>query len=330
MAKRSPTATPLCLLQVLLRYSDESHPLSQQEMIDYLKEDYDISVERKTVSRAITTLRDFDYDIRTPDNGRGFYLLQRPFEDSEISMLIDSVLFATDIPPKQRRDLISRLERLASPSYHNPIDQVSSLPAYHPINKQLFYTRQVLNDAIRDKCKVSFHYCSFGVDKKLHRRREEPRVASPYQIVATNGRFYLICAYDGHDDYLHLRLDLILDIEALDEKARPIQEIHGLENGLDLPQHMVEHLYMFTGPAVKVSFRCPDSMAGAVLDWMGRQVTIMPEKETGWIRVTTSINPEAMLFWALQYGRHVEVLEPASLRETLADVTADMAARYAD
>ncbi len=41
-------------------------------------------------------------------------------------------------------------------------------------------------------------------------------------------------------------------------------------------------------------------------------------------------NENAMRYWALQYGPSVEVLEPASLRETIISDIHDMIKRYSD
>ncbi|WP_444433085.1 WYL domain-containing protein [Ruminococcus sp.] len=48
---------------------------------------------------------------------------------------------------------------------------------------------------------MSFTYNSYDIDKKLHPRRtsnNEVRnyIINPYQIVATNGRYYLVCNYE--------------------------------------------------------------------------------------------------------------------------------------
>jgi predicted DNA-binding transcriptional regulator YafY len=35
-----------------------------------------------------------------------------------------------------------------------------------------------------------------------------------------------------------------------------------------------------------------------------------------------------MIFWALQYGQHMDVLEPAGLREKVRDAVAEIAEKY--
>ena len=40
-----------------------------------------------------------------------------------------------------------------------------------------------------------------------------------------------------------------------DESVKPMKKVNGLKNGLDLPKHMAEHIYMYCSESVKVKFR---------------------------------------------------------------------------
>ena len=44
--------------------------------------------------------------------------------------------------------------------------------------------------------------------------------------------------------------------------------------------------------------------------------------------VLLTINESAMFYWALQYGPYVEVLEPESLRNKIAEAVAEMYQKY--
>ena len=79
---------------------------------------------------------------------------------------------------------------------------------------------------------------------------------------------------------------------------------------------MAEHIYMFSDRPIPVTFRAKHTVVDAVIDWFGRDVKFSnADEETVDARVT--VNEQAMLYWAMQYGDHVEVLEPIALRERI-------------
>ena len=52
---------------------------------------------------------------------------------------------------------------------------------------------------------MCFHYLEYHTDKKLHKRRNKngkvrEYIINPYQLVAKEGKYYLICNYDKYDD----------------------------------------------------------------------------------------------------------------------------------
>lgn len=152
-------------------------------------------------------------------------------------------------------------------------------------------------------------------------------LVNPYQMVATNGRYYLIANVERYDNVSHYRLDHIRDIEITDTPAKPQQKVQGLENGLDLPKHMAEHVYMFAGESQRVIMRTNPSMAGELIDWFGSGVTFSDETENSVIAHVTA-NLQAMRFWALQYAPYVTVLAPQSLVDMVKEDLEGAIAKY--
>jgi predicted DNA-binding transcriptional regulator YafY len=91
---------------------------------------------------------------------------------------------------------------------------------------------------------------------------------------------------------------------------------------------MTEHPYMMaSGESLQVKLRFNKSAIGHIFEWFGKDIQLMDDTEktfTTFIKV----NENAMLFWALQYGLHVEVLEPQSLREKILDAVVTMNDKY--
>ena len=207
----------MLILNILEQYSDAEHRLTQQEIIRLLKSNYDMECDRRSVKNNILYLNELLGDVIDMENG--YYLAEREFENAELRMLIDSVLFSKNLTQKQAKDLIEKLRAKGNRYFSTKVSHIKNLPdMQHADNKQLMYTLDTVNDAIAEKKKISFVYNSYGIDFKLHPRRETRYVVNPYQMVANIGKFYLIGNYDKYDDISHYRLDKMTEVEIIDER----------------------------------------------------------------------------------------------------------------
>ena len=315
----------MLILQILQKYTDENHSLTQQEIIKLLRQNYGMECDRRSVKNNIDSLKEIGYDISTEHGNR---LLTREFDDAELRILIDSVLFSKSISTRQAKGLIDKIRGLASYYFNAKVTHVSNLPELHrTLNKQAMYSLDTINDAISEKKKISFIYNDVGTDFKLYPRREREYVVNPYQIVANNGRFYLICNYDKYNNVAHYRIDRMTDVRILPDKIKPMKQVQGLEHGLNLPKHMAEHIYMFTGESVDVVMLAEKHLLTELVDWFGTDFRIMEDKDD-MLKIRVRVNPEAMRFWALQYGPYVEILQPTSLRNRLKEDIEKMSRKY--
>ena len=218
--------------------------------------------------------------------------------------------------------------KISSRYFNAKVSHVSNLPELHrTINKQAMYSLDIINDAISEKKKISFIYNDVGIDFKLHPRRDREYIVNPYQIVANNGRFYLICNYDKYDNIGHYRIDQMTDVRMLPDKIKPMKEVPEVAHGLDLPKHMAEHIYMFPGESVDVVMLAEKDILTELVDWFGTDFRIMEDKDN-MLKIRVRVNPKAMRFWALQYGPSVEILQPIILRNRLKEDIEKMSKKY--
>lgn len=173
------------ILGILRKYSDEEHPLSQKEIVDRLKQEYDMPADRKVVRRNLLNLMDCGYEIEYTEKKRmvpvrdattgkpvldeetgtlrleeneiwtDFYL-KRKFTDGELRLLIDSLLFSSHIPGKQCRDLIRKLEDLSSNYFRSRVQHISCESSGYSDNRQLFWNIEQLDEAISKKKRFLF------------------------------------------------------------------------------------------------------------------------------------------------------------------------------
>ena len=313
------------ILDILKEYSDEDHRLTQQEILRLLKLNYDVECNRRSVKSNVEALKAFGYEIDMED---GYCLLERDFEESELRMLIDSVLFSKNISQSVAQTLINRLKEQGNRYFRAKVPYIYSLPEMrYADNTQVMYNLDVLNTAIAEKKKVSFVYNSYGTDFKLHPKRKERYVVNPYQLVANNGWYYLVANYDKYNDVSHYRIDKITKIEIMHEKCKPTTMVKEMEKGFSLPRHMAEHIYMYSGDSIAIKLLVDKNIINELIDWFGKGFRILEQYDDA-MKIFVKCNEAAMRYWALQYGPYVEVLEPEHLRERVKEDVNSMAEKY--
>lgn len=137
----------------------------------------------------------------------------------------------------------------------------------------------------------------------------------------------MIGNYDKYDDISHYRLDLMTEVEIVDEKRKPMKKVKGLENGLNLGEHMREHIYMYGGKSIHVKFHAKKSCMTEYIDWLGTNFRIS-EEDDEYIVISVKCNENAAFLWALQYGSDLEVMEPVSLKKRVYEMICNMKERY--
>lgn len=348
-AKQPKKLMIINILDILRRYTDKEHRLSQKEIAEILKNEYQMKADRKAVKRNLMNLIDFGYDIEynetirmTPNAKTGeleesyilsdFYL-RREFDDSELRLLIDSLLFSRHIPYSQCKALVEKLEGLSNIYFRSRVKHIATLPNDKTDNKQIFLNIELLDEAISHNRKVVFKYAEYGTDKKMHPKKqadgtERQYVVSPYQMVAKEGKYYLICNYDPYNDISNYRLDHIRDLSILDEPAKPFETLQGA-NGqrLNLAEYMKEHLYMFSGEAVRVKFWITKRMIGEAVELFGKEIAFSDETADG-VAVTVHTNELSAEQFAKTYIPDVVLLEPQRLAERVRNCLKETVQRY--
>ena len=327
----------LYILNILRKYTDAGHTMTQQEIADKLLSDYGMQVNRATVKRNVADLIDAEYDIgfreitrtytdkktgETDENNiyTDLYYIHE-FEESELHMLMDGLLFSRSVPYTARKDLIEKLGGLCSSHFSRRMKHVHSMSTDAPENKQLFWNIEKLDKAITEGKQVEITYGNYGTDLKLHERTNadgsvKRQVLNPYQLVASEGRYYLICNKDNYDNVANYRIDRIMDLKILDTPSKPGGQVAGLENGLKLEKYMYQHVNMFSGEPEKVEFLIPRSFVSVVIDFFGSYVSFF---DTGDDTISCSIEVSrvAMRHWAEQFADVVRVVSPESLVEEI-------------
>lgn len=322
----SPSNKKLLLLyiyNILRECSDEEHPLKQQDISDRILSTYGMESERKAISANLLCLEDCGFDIITLPN-KGVYLGRREFEPSEISFLVDAVFSSKEINSRQAQQLAEKLfsgfsvHQRKRYRYVYKADQISRSD-----NRQIFYIIDTLTFAIEQKKRVSFEYASYTVDGKSGR----PAKVSPYFLVNSNGKYYLVCSRHRAWGLANYRIERMENIRILDEAAAPIEQVKGYTADFDITKYANENIYMFGGQSVYADILIKDeNVLAYIYDWFGRDVTV--RKNGDEISVTVHANEKALTYWLLQYGEIAEITSPESTRRKVTGMVAKLAQTY--
>ena len=326
----------LYVLEILKKYTDENHTLTQKEISDLLKKNYDITADRKSLKKYLDGLIDAGFDISYREIPRAMggdgeenvqftdFCMVREFTDAELKLLIDGILFSRNIPVSQRKDLIGKLEGLSSIYFKTGAKNILTVQGEEGAGKELFYNIEMIDEAISQNKRIDFNYLEYHTDKKLHKRITRNNkirrfTVSPYRIAATNNRYYVICNNDWFGNGLsHFRIDRITNIKIVDEPRRPASEIEGYDESFSLAKHMSEHVFMFSDKAERVKFRMKKTLLSELFDWFEPDMTFTDETED---EVTVSLlsSLQAMRLWATQFAREVTILSPEKLVTQIRD-----------
>lgn len=339
-------AAMLRILKILEDYTDYEHRISIQEIEELLVSKYEIELKRKAIKRNLEELCDMGYDIeyeisyRKGKNGeeeevKKDWYLQHTFDDSELRLIIETVLFSRYIPHAQKtgeNGLIKRLEGLSSQYFRKKVRHVNTITDISLDSADMLPTIEVLAEAIHNEKQVCFNYNFYDIDKKKHsykNTKKLPReyIISPYYIVSANNRYYLICNHKNNDELQNYRLDRMSNIAVVNERRRPITALKGLKAGLDLTKYMTERLYMFSGEVAPVRFRVKRMYVDDVIDWFGKDVHFS-EIGANEVTVRAKVNLNAMKIWAVQYGTNVRVLSPPRLVDEVKETLKQALSKY--
>ncbi|MBP5313671.1 MAG: WYL domain-containing protein [Eggerthellaceae bacterium] len=297
------------ILQILQKYSDFDHLLKQEDIASILHTEYGIDIERKAIGRNLSLLKEAGFDIKS--RHAGSYLDEREFTDSELRLLIDSVLSSKHITAKHSKDLIDKLSGLTSRYFRSHIKYVYSVNDWDKTeNQEFFYNIDMIDEAIEQKRQIVFDYNKYGEDKKLHKTRSHQ--VSPYLLVLHNQHYYLMSHHSEWNKLAYFRLDRITDIRITDTPIVPVNTLKGFENGIDYKVFSRSMPYMYSDEPKQVQFLASEEVIDQVIDWFGKDISVKKYNEDTF-KVTVTVSPNAMEHWALQYAGHVRVISPAGL-----------------
>lgn len=317
-------ASIIYVLKILEEYSDENHPLTQQQIIDLIKQKYDLEIERKSVANSLTLLEEIGYDIYRGDRS-GVYLITRLFDPSEVTFLIDAIYSSKVITASQAKELSKTLFSTLSKHDRKQYNYTyKSSEINRNINQDFFYNIDLLNEAINKNKKISFQYITHNSKgEEILRYNEYIYRVSPYFLINNFGKYYLLCHYYKWSDRAIFRIDHMRNIKILDDERENINNIEAYGPNFNISKYINDHIYIFGGKTINATVRFKNDWAVSnVIDWFGSNAFIY--SKDGKLYANIKCDDKAIFYWVLQYSTEVEIIYPHELRNkmiaTLKDV----------
>ena len=324
MLPNNKKLSALCILEVLKEESDALHPITQSEIIKKVFDFYGMELERKSISSTIDSLIDFGYDVVKTKNG--CYLAEREFEPSEISFLIDAVFSSKSIDSSNSKNLAKKLSKFLSKFERKKFNYICKADQIVRTNqKQIFYTIDVINEAIENNKQVEFNYNRFYINPNP--KKDMKYKINPYFMINNQGRYYLVCNLDKFNEIANYKLELISNIKILDSPIKPITKLNNCQNGVDMVKYANENIYMFHNKTVNATLKIEDEYAAEyVFEWFGTNARFYAKDGINYADVIS--NEQALIYWCLQYGENVELTAPTSTRKKLQNISQKICNRY--
>ncbi|MCM1253720.1 MAG: WYL domain-containing protein [Clostridium sp.] len=303
----------LYILKILSEQTDEEHCMSAQRLIEELAK-YDVKAERKSIYDDMNQLMDFGYDIiltKSRVNG-GYYLASREFELAELKLLVEVVQSSKFITLKKSRELIDKIEKLASKSEAKQLQrQVYVANRIKTANESIYYIVDDIHKAIQNNEQISFQYLEWNLEKQLVPRKEGKLYRiSPWALTCKDENYYLI-AHDKEEDKIkHFRVDKMGNIQILTGVKR---EGASLFERFDIADYANKTFGMFGGIEQSVTIQFQNHLIGVVMDRFGRDVSIR-QRDDGHFSVRVTVAVSGQFFgWLTGLGDGACLIAPADI-----------------
>lgn len=320
----------LYLIDIFRKKSDDEHPLTSNDIMKYLEEDYGISCERKTVYEYIKLLNEYGFDIVKSNSPRGYFMAPYVFELPELRLLIDAVQSADFISAKKTKALLQKLSMFASEYQYSRIEKQVYIDSRNKCsNENLFYIIDTLSFAIRKRRQVEIVYQRRRITDRNHAAYEEKTMTvNPYALIWSNDHYYLVGNYSKYDNLLHLRIDRMKNVTVTDMVSRHFSEVSPYRTSFDTADYSNRHLSMFSGDIKPVDLVCDDSIVEEFIDKFGEKCSMKFYDEGHFSAKINVAVTDGLVSWIMQYGDKIRVKGPNELKSMIIDKTHSILSVY--
>ena len=246
-----------------------------------------------------------------------YKLASRDFELPELKLLVDSVQSAKFITERKSKELIRKLEGLASKYEAGQLNrQVLISGRVKTMNESIYYNVDKLHTAIGSNHQIRFQYNQWTIDKELvPRKNGEWYQISPWSL-AWDDEYYYLIGYDSKDTKIkHYRVDKMQKIQLADA----LREGKSEYEAKNVPSYSKRIFGMFGGDTVYVTIEAENEMAGVFIDRFGKDIRLA-KADPDHFSVSADVEvSQQFLGWIFALGKGVRITGPETVVARMKD-----------
>ena len=312
----------------LLKILTEHHHLISYQIIQILESDYSLTSNKKEIIKLVKIINDFFLLLMQKKyilskKSYGYYVIEGFFEDGQIQLLLDSVIFNKDASYQDKKLLIDKIRQLSS------LIQLNRLTVNHVESSQnhsLLLNLSNIIHAIDQNKNISFKYVDYKIEN--HHPIEvssKDYLVSPYKIIIDNNHYYLI-------GYYHKRKDM-LSTYRIDRMRRVMSASRShyidITEQYDLDEYIKSFNMFINGKETDFVFIFHESLMRETVSRFGESINLTKLKDHYYKAIVSDLKITAGLkFWAMMMGSKLQVIAPDSLREDIVRELKESIAHY--
>ena len=300
----------LRLYEILMKETDENHPMSTYDIIEKLAKE-GINVKRKTLYEDIDVLNANGYEVmQVRKKCNMYYVADRSFDTAEVRILLDAVEASSFITPEKTALLVDKIANLAGSLRGDVIKKnIAVFDTTKRDNEQIYYNVFNINEAIIEKKKISFNYCKIDAKgNKIAMHDGKPYVVDPIATLVSNDNYYLVCSNEKYGNVAHFRIDRMEKVSICNE---PLTIPENLKN-FDIRKRKKELFSMFLGEEKSVTFEIDKDLVEVIFDKFGKSTALSPYGEN--YRFTTDVQISDMFYgWCFGLGDKIKIVAPKEI-----------------
>lgn len=304
----------LYLYQYLIEHTDPDHPQSTVELIQMLKDKYAMKVSRNTVCNDLIMLRNSDLHIEYVESTQNkYYYDGRPFEISELKILIDALSSAKFITERVSQDLIAKLLMLTTAENAMQLSRNISVEGnVKSDNRSGYYSVDTINNAINLHRKIMLRYTDYDVHMQRYVTNDgNPYTLSPYELT-WDGDYYYVRGYcDERQSMRTFRLDRIA------EQPTILNEIAAMPPENYNPTEYKRTVFrMFdTEEPITVELLCDVSMMKYLIDNFGKEIKTEVIDDSTFKAYVIVCTSSTFYRWIFGFAGKIQIVGPANIVE---------------